>query len=109
MEERLNLIESKLDKLYDKFAPLVDILSIIINENLDKTNSQSCNVEHELAYKIVNDSILIYGSKTYNNKDIIKSKFNANWNKEKTSWEFKTFENCEEALKEIFPDIIKDQ
>ena len=63
----------------------------------------------DLYYVIGEEFIFIKGKKTYQNRDKIKTSFNGLWNKEKSAWAFKKYENFEEKLSEVFPDITEGQ
>jgi hypothetical protein len=118
ISERLSIIEAKLDKL----VPLVDLLDTIIRVNINKTDTLKEDTPNDdtpkefdangrdLVYTLKDDNVYIYGTKTYQCRDLIKSSFkDTSWCKEKTSWTFKSFENIETTLSSIFPNIIKDQ
>ena len=115
---RINIIEEKLEKLEKRMDPLLELLETIIKQNIDKTSMEEENVSspkeiketRDLVYKVENDIIYIYGTKTYNTKDLIKASFKgSSWNKEKSAWSFKIFENYDLIITNIFPDIIKNQ
>ena len=117
--EELARINKKLDdidkKLHTERESLVEILRDIITTNLRNTkegttvNSQSDIVEPDLYYAIGEEFVFIKGKKTYQNKDKIKTLLNSAWNKEKSAWAFKKYENFEEKLKEVFPNITEGQ
>jgi hypothetical protein len=65
--------------------------------------------EQDLYYVIGEEFIFIKGKKTYQNKDKIKMSLNGVWSKEKSAWAFRKYENFEETLKEVFPDITEGQ
>ncbi len=117
LHQKINDINDKIDKLHkvitNKIDPLVELLQVIVNSNLKDISpgvTENKPIEDpDLYYKIDDNYICIRGKKTFSNKDIIKSNFNANWNKEKMAWSFLFFEGCEEKLKEIFPNITKGQ
>jgi len=118
LTNRINIIEEKLEKLEKRMEPLLELLETIIKQNIDKTSMEEENVSspkeiketRDLVYKVENDVIYIYGTKTYNTKDLIKASFKgASWNKERSAWSFKLFENYDSIITNIFPDIIKDQ
>ncbi len=117
LDAKINDVNDKIDKLHkvitNKIDPLVELLQVIVNSNLKDISPvviENKPIEDsDLYYKIDDNYICIRGKKTYSNKDIIKSNFNANWNKEKMAWSFLIFDGCEEKLKEFFPDITKDQ
>ena len=121
--EELKCIDKKIDliekNLNGKMDSLIDLLRDIVTTNLRNT-STSTNTseivpenapvsEPELYYAIGEEFIFIKGKKTYQNKDKIKTSFNGVWNKEKFAWAFRKYENFEEKLKEVFPDITEGQ
>lgn len=116
--KRLDTIEAKLDKL----VPLVDLLDTIIRVNINKTDTLKEDKPNDdtpkefdangrdLVYTLKDDNVYIYGTKTYQCRDLIKSSFtDTSWCKEKSSWIFKSFKNVETTLTNIFPNIIKHQ
>ena len=116
--EELKCINKKLDtidkKLHTERDSLIELLRDIVTTGLRNTNTQREEnkqeiTEPDLYYIIVEDDVFIKGKKTYQNKDKIKTSFNGTWNKEKTAWSFKKFDNFEEKLKEEFPDITEGQ
>jgi hypothetical protein len=118
--EELKCINKKLDtidkKLHTERDSLIELLRDIVTTGLRNTNTNTPrddnkqeNIEPDLYYIIVEDDVFIKGKKTYQNKDKIKTSFNGTWNKEKTAWSFKKFDNFEEKLKEEFPDITEGQ
>ena len=122
-ETNKNEIFSRLDRIEEsinaKLDPLIDLLQTIISTNLKKTvkdeneipNVQVPNVQvPELMYTTDSENVYISGSKTYDNRELIKSTFRgSSWNKEKSAWTFKKFENYESTLLVVFPNIIKGQ
>ena len=61
-------------------------------------------------YKEDNEYIYITGSKTYDNRELIKATFRgASWNKERSAWAFRKFEDYEQIITDVFPNIIKGQ
>ena len=118
MEEQITLISERLTKIeknLEKLVPLVDVLHTIVQHNMNK---QDPLVEQklfqangrDLVYTIKDSFVYIYGLKTYSLRDLIKSTFReASWSKEHSSWKFKLFENFQETLLTVFPNIIKDQ
>lgn len=123
-ELELSIINKKLDaidkNLNSKIECLIDLLRDIVTTNLrntstNKTESVNVNVnvseisEPELYYAIGEEFIFIKGKKTYQNKDKIKMSLNGVWSKEKSAWAFRKYENFEEKLKEVFPDITEGQ
>ena len=116
--EELKCINKKLDtidkKLHTERDSLVELLRDIVTTGLRNTTTQREEnkqeiTEPDLYYIIIEDDVFIKGKKTYQNKDKIKTSFNGTWNKEKTAWSFKKFDNFEEKLKEEFPDITEGQ
>lgn len=104
-------IEEKINK---KIDPLVELLQVIVRKNLMEINeNEGKNIVKEkppFYYVVEDELVIIKGKKTYSNKDKIKENFKDSiWNKEKSAWTFKKFENYEDKLKEVFPDIVKDQ
>jgi hypothetical protein len=116
--EELRCINEKLNnmdkKLHTERDSLVDLLRDIVTTGLRNTTTQREEnkqeiTEPDLYYIIVEDNVFIKGKKTYQNKDKIKTSLNGTWNKEKSAWSFKKFDNFEEKLKEEFPDITEGQ
>jgi hypothetical protein len=116
--EELRRINKKLDtidkKLHTERDSLVELLRDIVTTGLRNTNTprednKQETVEPDLYYIIGQEFIFIKGKKTYQNKDKIKENLNGVWNKEKSAWSFKKFDNFEEKLKEEFPDITEGQ
>ena len=116
--EELRCINKKLDtidkKLHTERDSLVELLRDIVTTGLRNTTTQreenkKENIEPDLYYIVVEDDVFIKGKKTYQNKDKIKTSLNGTWNKEKSAWSFKKFDNFEEKLKEEFPDITEGQ
>lgn len=114
----LKCINNKLDAIDKKLNferdSLVELLRDIVTTGLRNTNTQRDDnkqetTEPDLYYIIEEEFIFIKGKKTYQNKDKIKFNLNGTWNKEKSAWSFKKFENFEEKLKEVFPDITEGQ
>ena len=120
-ELELSIINKKLDaidkNLNGKIDCLIDLLRDIVTTNLrntitntTETVSENATVtEQDLYYVIGEEFIFIKGKKTYQNKDKIKMSLNGVWSKEKSAWAFRKYENFEEKLKEVFPDIIEGQ
>lgn len=111
INEKLSIIDKKLHTERDS---LVELLRDIVTTGLRNTiaprdDNKQETVESDLYYTIVEDNIFIKGKKTYQNKDKIKNNLNGTWNKEKSAWSFKKFDNFEEKLKEEFPDITEGQ
>tara|TARA_B100000902_G_scaffold399431_1_gene470236 strand:- start:1316 stop:1744 length:429 start_codon:yes stop_codon:yes gene_type:complete len=118
MESRLESLEEnlgeKLDSLELNMSPLLDLLNTLIKNNIsvETVEEEPKEVKPELAYRVNGDNIYIYGKKTYDNRDLIKSTFrNAGWSKENSAWTFNSILNpdYENKLNEFFPSIIKGQ
>lgn len=111
VNEKLSIIDKKLHTERDSLIELLrDIVTTgLRNTNTPRDDNKQENVDPDLYYIIVEDNIFIKGKKTYQNKDKIKTSFNGTWNKEKSAWSFKKFDNFEEKLKEEFPDITEGQ
>lgn len=117
--EELRCINNKIDTIDKKLNferdSLVELLRDIVTTSLRNANANKSddnkqeNTEPELYYIIGEEFVFIKGKKTYQNKDKIKMILNGMWNKEKSAWSFKKFDNFEEKLKEEFPDIIEGQ
>lgn len=111
--ERLDRIEESINA---KLDPLLNLLQTIISTGLKKTGS---SIENEsldkvqtpdLAYTSDSENVYISGNKTYDNRELIKTTFKgSSWNKEKSAWTFKKFEDYEKTLVNVFPNIIKGQ
>ena len=113
IKKRIEVIENNLN---GKMDSLIDLLKDITTTNLRNTNMTTGeNVslpeisDPDLYYVIGEEFIFIKGKKTYQNRDKIKTSFNGLWNKEKSAWAFKKYENFEEKLSEVFPDITEGQ
>tara|TARA_B110000902_G_scaffold136479_1_gene157959 strand:+ start:1059 stop:1460 length:402 start_codon:yes stop_codon:yes gene_type:complete len=113
IKKRIEVIENNLN---GKMDSLIDLLKDITTTNLRNTNvTTGENVslpeisDPDLYYVIGEEFIFIKGKKTYQNRDKIKTSFNGLWNKEKSAWAFKKYENFEEKLSEVFPDITEGQ
>jgi len=119
ISQRLESIELRLQNIEQvieaKLDPLLDLLQAVIktnlvNSNANKTPEQENTPPVELMYSEQADSVYISGTKTYNNREIIKATFKgASWDKEKSAWSFKKFTDYEKTLTDVFPNIIKDQ
>jgi len=128
LEEILNKMDSRFENLESKFesleerlegielnmSPLLDLLNTLIKNNISietvEEEPKQTEQKPELAYRVNEDNIYIYGTKTYDNRGLIKSAFkNASWSKENSAWTFKVFDKYEDTLKEFFPNIIKGQ
>lgn len=119
--EELKCIDKKIDmiekNLNGKMDSLIDLLRDIVTTNLRNTSTNAAETvsenatvtEQDLYYAIGEEFIFIKGKKTYQNKDKIKMSLNGVWNKEKSAWAFRKYENFEEKLKEVFPDITEGQ
>lgn len=110
--ERIDRIEQTINS---KLDPLVDILQTVISNSLKKTNvisseDTNSNVPPDLMYISDSENVYISGNKTYANRELIKSTFKgSSWNKERSAWTFKKFEDYEKTLTDVFPNIIKGQ
>tara|TARA_B100000035_G_scaffold303555_1_gene302254 strand:- start:841 stop:1206 length:366 start_codon:yes stop_codon:yes gene_type:complete len=119
IQEKIDIINKKIDNIESiinsKIDPLVDLVQVLIKNGIERCNNETQNdVEikntPDLLYKECQNNVLIYGNKTYENKELIKSTFrDAGWDKQKTAWVFKKFDNFEKVLLDVFPNIIKDQ
>ena len=119
ISQRLESIELRLQNIEQvieaKLDPLLDLLQAVIktnlvNSNANKTPEQENTPPVELMYSEQGDNVYISGTKTYNNREIIKATFKgASWDKEKSAWSFKKFTDYEKTLTDVFPNIIKDQ
>ena len=112
--EKLDSLEEKLDSLELNMSPLLDLLNTLIKNNISvetlEEEPKQTEQKPELAYRVNEDNIYIYGTKTYDNRGLIKSAFkNASWSKENNAWTFKVFDNYEDTLTKLFPNIIKGQ
>jgi len=115
INERLDRIEQTINH---KLDPLLELLQAVIKNGL-KLSNNTANETHtetentpvpELSYKEDNEYIYITGSKTYDNRELIKATFRgASWNKERSAWAFKKFEDYETIITDVFPNIIKGQ
>lgn len=102
------VIEAKLDPLLDLLQAVIK--TNLVNSNANKTPEQENTPPVELMYSEQSDNVYISGTKTYNNREIIKTTFKgASWDKEKSAWSFKKFTDYEKTLTDVFPNIIKDQ
>lgn len=111
LNNKIDTIEKNIN---GKMESLIDLLRDIVTTNLRNTHNPvsedvSIKCEPDLYYITEEDFIFIKGKKTYQNKDKIKTSLNGVWNKEKSAWTFKKYENFEEKLREIFPDITEGQ
>jgi len=111
--ERLDRIEQSIN---GKLDPLLDLLQTVISTSLKKTAINPTETEHahapaaDLVYTSDSENVYISGNKTYDNREVIKATFKgSNWNKEKSAWTFKKFEDYEKTLFNVFPNIIKGQ
>lgn len=108
--ERLDKIEESINS---KLDPLIDLLQTIISTSLKKTatyTETSSAPPPDLMYTSDAENVYISGNKTYDNRELIKTTFRGSgWNKEKSAWTFKKFEDYEKTLVNVFPNIIKGQ
>ena len=108
--ERLDRIEHLINA---KIDPLLDLLQNVISTSLKKHANTTLNeVEQvpDLMYTTDSENVYISGNKTYSNRELIKATFKgSSWNKEKSAWTFKKFEDYEKTLTFVFPNIIKGQ
>ena len=112
--ERLDRIE---ETLKGKLEPLLDLLQTVINTNINKSGlsetsaftQEPAKVEKpDLMYTTDEENVYISGNKTYDNRTLIKATFQgSSWNKERSAWAFKKFDNFEETLSNVFPNIVK--
>jgi len=112
METRFEGLEDKLDAIELNMSPLLDLLNTLIKNNIsiDTLVEEPKEVKPELAYRVEGDNVYIYGTKTFDNKEIIKSSFkHTSWSKENSSWTFKLFDNYENTFETFFPNITKGQ
>lgn len=103
-------LEEKIDELNSKMIPLLDLLQSVIKVNIP--NNSEPIIKKDLCYKVDLDKnlILIYGSKTYDSKETLKSNFSdATWQKSLGSWTIPFSVENEEKLKGVFLEIFKDQ
>jgi phage gp45-like len=119
MDDNISEIIKRIDRIEQtinsKLDPLVDILQTVISNSLKKTNINSTedtnsHAPPDLMYVSDSENVYISGNKTYDNREIIKATFKgSSWNKERSAWTFKKFEDYEKTLTNIFPNIIKGQ
>jgi uncharacterized protein YdcH (DUF465 family) len=113
LEEKLDSLEEKVDGIEINMSPLLDLLNNLIKTNIAEDTlgpPEPTEVKPELAYRVEGDNVYIYGTKTYDNREIIKSSFkNASWSKENSAWTFKVFDNYPSTFDTFFPNIIKGQ
>lgn len=111
INDKLNAIDKKLNFERDSLVELLrDIVTTgLRNTNVQRDDNKQETIEPDLYYIVEEEFIFIKGKKTYQNKDKIKLNLNGTWNKEKSAWSFKKYENFEEKLKEVFPDITEGQ
>lgn len=114
-EEKIDYLINKIEKIEQiitsKIDPMVDLIQVLIQNGI-KNCSENPETENnpELLYKEDENIILITGTKTYENKELIKSTFkDSSWDKQKSAWVFKKFEDYETVLLNVFPNIIKRQ
>lgn len=113
LEQKLNNIDNKIDNLATYTAPMLNLLEDIIRTGLTKTSysTQESDVliEKELAFKIVDNFIYVYGKKTFESKEILKANFSCEWVKQLSSWKIPIMnESCEKRLISLFPSIEKE-
>ena len=111
INSKLEAIDKKLNFERDSLVELLrDIVTTgLRNTNVRRDDNKQETTEPDLYYIVEEEFILIKGKKTYQNKDKIKFNLNGTWNKEKSAWSFKKYENFEEKLKEVFPEITEGQ
>ena len=114
LESKFESLEERLEGIELNMSPLLDLLNTLIKNNISietvEEEPKQTEQKPELAYRVNEDNIYIYGTKTYDNRGLIKSAFkNASWSKENSAWTFKVFDKYEDTLKEFFPNIIKGQ
>lgn len=111
INNKLDAIDKKLNFERDSLVELLrDIVTTgLRNTHVQRDETQRETTEPDLYYIVEEEFIFIKGKKTYQNKDKIKTSLNGTWNKEKSAWSIKKFENFEEKLKEVFPDITEGQ
>ena len=116
IEGKIDVLEEKLESLELNMSPLLDLLNTLIKTNISADTLEEAPKEidkkPELAYRVNGDNIYIYGTKTYDNRNAIKSVFkNASWSKENNAWTFNVILNpdYENKLNDFFPSIIKGQ
>lgn len=110
--ERLDRIEQSINT---KLDPLLDLLQTVIKNGLKKSSSGNSEISEpeippELMYYSDQENVYIHGKKTYDSRELIKTTFKgSSWNREKSAWSFKKFDDYEKTLTSVFPNIIKDQ
>ena len=122
LKNKITSVEEKVDRIEQsinhKLDPLLELLQAVIKNGLKLSNNTQnetyTETENtpvpELSYKEDNEYIYITGSKTYDNRELIKATFRgASWNKEKSAWAFRKFEDYEQIIIDVFPNIIKGQ
>ena len=113
IDTRFDSLEEKMDAIELNMVPLLDLLNNLIKTNISEDTlgpPEPKEVKPELSYRVEGDNVYIYGTKTFDNKEIIKSSFkNTSWSKENSSWTFKVFDNYEKTFETFFPNIVKDQ
>ena len=109
-ENKSRALEEKLDTVVSNLAPLLDLLHSIIKTNIsDDTlgRVEPRETKPDLAWRVEDDNIYIYGNKTFDNRELIKSSFkNASWSKMHSAWTFKVFENYADTIAKFFPTIL---
>ncbi len=122
LKNKITSVEEKVDRIEQsinhKLDPLLELLQAVIKNGLKLSNNTPSETYTEtentpvpeLSYKEDNEYIYITGSKTYDNRELIKATFRgASWNKERSAWAFKKFEDYETIITDVFPNIIKGQ
>ncbi len=114
MEEKIENIENKLNEINNKMIPLLDILKQLIENNIpEKTlEEEEKDISPDLLYKIDSDNIIdryiyISGKKTFDNKEIIKTKLNGIWDKDNSEWKIRYSEDIINKMIEELPFIQK--
>tara|TARA_Y100001970_G_C14133953_1_gene803262 strand:- start:284 stop:805 length:522 start_codon:yes stop_codon:yes gene_type:complete len=113
-DSRFEELEERLEGIELNMSPLLDLLNTLIKNNISvetvEEEPKQTEQKPELAYRVNEDNIYIYGTKTYDNRNAIKSVFkNASWSKENNAWTFKVFDKYEEMITKFFPNIVKGQ
>ena len=116
--EEIKIINDRISNLEtlinSKMDPLLDLLQMVVknklNNGTEPLNTPIPDKEvPNLVYRELGENVYISGKKTYDSRNLIKETFRGStWDKEKSAWSFKKFENYEEILKSVFPDIVND-
>ena len=98
LESKIESLEERLEGIELNMSPLLDLLNTLIKNNIsvETVEEEPKEIEQkpELAYRVDGDNIYIYGTKTYDNRNAIKSVFkNASWSKENSAWTFNVILN----------------